>query len=53
MATDCSSEKFSDLRRCTNFSVSKWWSLVRVGEAVKAGWGVLEKARRAGWKEAA
>ena len=26
MAMACSSEKPSSLRRCTNFSVSKWWS---------------------------
>jgi len=44
MATACSSLKPSSLSRCTNLSVSKWWSF-RCTE-------VLENARRAGLKVA-
>ena len=39
-AMACSSEKPSSRRRWTNFRVSKWWSLLRIG--------VLEKGRGEG-----
>lgn len=35
---DCSRVKPEDSRRWTNLSVSKWWSLLREGEAEKVRW---------------